>query len=60
MQGSKFSCLVFVRNERKSLGDANFSGGEMILIGQFFAVLSPGSMFDLPAATSIVFTPHEA
>ena len=23
--------------------DANFSGGEMILIGQFFAVRSPGS-----------------
>ena len=45
MQDSKFSCLVFVRVEKERFGDANFSGGggggELILIGQFFAVGSP-------------------
>ena len=41
MQDNKFSCLVFVHSEKQRLGDANFSGGEMILIGQFFAVGSP-------------------
>ena len=35
MQDSKFSCLVFVRVEKQRYGDANFSEGEMILIGQF-------------------------
>ena len=44
MQDSKFSCLVFVRVEKQRFGNANFSGGEMILIGQFFAVESPGSI----------------
>ena len=42
MEDSKFSCLVFVRVEKQRFGDANFSGGEMILIGKFFAVGSPG------------------
>ena len=37
-QCSKFSCLVFVRVEKQRFGDANFSGGEMILIGLFFGV----------------------
>ena len=36
MQDSKFSCLVVVRLEKQRIGDANFSGGDMILIGQFF------------------------
>ena len=35
MQGSEFSCLVFVRVEKQRFGDANFSGGEMILICKF-------------------------
>ena len=34
-QDGKFSDLVFVRVEKQGFGDANFSGGEMILIGQF-------------------------
>ena len=38
----KFSCLVFVRVEKQRFGDANFSGGEIILIGQLFAVGSLG------------------
>ena len=42
MQDSKFSCLVFVRVEKQKSGDTNFSGGEIIPIGQFFAVGSPG------------------
>ena len=42
MQDSKFSCLVFVRVEQQRFGDANFSWGELILIGQFFAFGSPG------------------
>ena len=44
MQDSKFSCLVFVLNEKQSFVDANLSGGEMILIGQFFAVGSPSEV----------------
>ena len=43
MQGSKFSCLVFVRVEKQRFGDANFPEREMILTGQFLAVGSPGS-----------------
>ena len=39
---SKCSCFVFVRVEKQRFGDVNFSGGELILIGQFFAVGSPG------------------
>ena len=35
MQDSKFSCLVFVSFEKQRFGDANFSGGEIILIGKF-------------------------
>ena len=42
MHDSKFSCLDFVRVGKQRFGDANFSGGEMILIGQCFAVGSPG------------------
>ena len=42
MQESKFSCRVFVLVETQRFGNANFSGGEMILIGQVFAVGSPG------------------
>ena len=42
MQGSEFSCRVFVRAEKQRFGYANFSGREMILIGQVFAVGSPG------------------
>ena len=42
MQDSRFSCLVFVGVGKQRFGDANFSEGEMILIGQFFAVGSPG------------------
>ena len=38
LQDSKFSCLVFVHVEKQRFEDANFSGGEMILI----AVGSPG------------------
>ena len=37
-QDSQSNCLVFVRVEKQRFGDGNFSGGEMILIGQFFAV----------------------
>ena len=36
MQDNRFSCLVFVGVEKQKFGDANFSEGEMILIGQFF------------------------
>ena len=41
-QDSKFSCLVFNRIKKQRFGDANSSGGEMIPIGEFFAVGSPG------------------
>ena len=41
-QGSKFSFFVFVHVEKQRLGDANFSGAEIILIGQFFTVGSRG------------------
>ena len=41
MQDSKFSCLFFVRVEKQKFGDAIFSGQEIILIGQFFAVGLP-------------------
>ena len=41
-QATSFSCLVFVDFEEQRFGDANFSGKEMILIGQLFAVGSPG------------------
>ena len=41
-QDSKFNCLVFVFVEKQRLGDTKFSGGKIILIGQFFAVGSPG------------------
>ena len=42
MQDSQFSCLVFMLIEKQRFRDANFSWGEMILIGQSFAVGSPG------------------
>ena len=39
----KLACLVFSACWKQSFGDANFSGGEMILIAHFFfAVGSPG------------------
>ena len=42
MQDSEFRCLGFDLIEKQRFGDANICGGEMILIGQFFAVGSPG------------------
>ena len=47
-QESKFNCLVFVRSEKqrfRRFADANFSLGEIILIGQFFAVRLLGEQF---------------
>ena len=38
MQDSKFSCHFFVLVEKQRFRYANFSGGEMFLIGQFFTV----------------------
>ena len=35
MQDSKINSLIFVRFEKQRFADANFSGGELILIGQF-------------------------
>ena len=47
MQDNKFSCLVFVRVEKQRFEDANFSGEEIILTGQYFAnVLSMIHMGD--------------
>ena len=43
-----------MRVEKQRLADANFSGGDMILTGQFFAVGSPGmNEFELIPETSI-------
>ena len=48
MQDSKLSCLIFVHVEKQRFGEANFSGRGMILIGQFFAVGSPGRGTQIP------------
>ena len=40
------TAFVVVRFEKQTFGDASFSGREMLLIGQCFAVVSPGNSTD--------------
>ena len=59
MEDSKFSCLVFVCIGKQRFGVLTFLGGgggaEMILIGQFFAVGSPGSKLSRWTIKSTLF-----